>query len=172
MAPSPVKRAFFRALLVVLASGATLLLAEAGARLLTGPRIQLIAPDPVLGWRLKRNAEFRGSVTTNSSGFRDREHAPGESPVLVLGDSYVAGLAMRQREILHVLLEKKLGLPVAAAAAPAWSTGQQLLYFAEEGWRLHPRAVVLLMAPNDIRETFANGFHRLDSGGRLVRNPP
>lgn len=156
-------------------TGVSLLGAETGVRLAFGPRLQIIAPDPMLGWRMKRNADFRGSLHTNSSGFHDREHnsSTAKPRVVVIGDSYVAGLAMKREELLHSRLESNLGnAEVIAAASPAWSTGQQLIWWEEEGAGLGARAVVLLVAPNDIRESFANGFHRIDERGALARNSP
>ena len=152
----------------------TLFMAE-GASRLAGPELQALEHDPILGWRLQRS--FHGSsLSTNSWGFHDLERPqnapPGETRVLVIGDSYVAGLGVDTRELLHMQLERLLNVSVLQAAAPAWSTGQQLIWYQEEGKHLGARVVVLLVAPNDIRETYANAFHRLTPKNTLERNPP
>src|SRR5262245_59204980 len=55
-------------------------------------------------------------------------------------------------------------------SVPAWATDQQYLYLANEGVKYQPDYVVLMVAPNDIRESYGKKFLSSD-GERLVRNP-
>jgi hypothetical protein len=97
---------------------------------------------------------------------------PGKKRVLVLGDSYVAALSHPDEKLATTLLARKLGpaYEVLNAAASAWSTDQELLYFEHEGASLRPDTVVLVIAPNDVREVYSKRFFRLENG-ILTRNP-
>lgn len=174
-----------RGLTVVLSLVALILGLELGARLFAHPPRQLVAYDPALGWRFVPNVKAPagdGFFVTNSLGFRDHEHAPGPRPdvfrILLLGDSYLAAAGFPEEKILVRRLESKLNerraakggpkpVEVIVGAAPAWSTDQQLLYWREIGRAWKPDLVLLVMAPNDIRESYAKRIFSLDPDGAL-----
>ncbi len=152
------------------------ILAEAGSRL-SGGRVSGIVHDPVLGWRFLKNYHPRGGTSFNSLGFRDGEHAvekrEGVTRILLLGDSATAGTHVADNRTFRALIEAHLGknFEVMAGAVSAWATDQELLYLKEEGLKFRPDVVVLMFAPNDVRESYAKRFFRLE-GGRLVQNAP
>lgn len=171
---------FFRAVLVMPALLALVFLAELAVRVLLGPPAQLVAHDPVLGWRNLARARISypgGELTTNAQGFRGPDHesplAPGKPRVLLLGDSYTAGMQFPDALIFPTLLAQKLGAEVLSAAVPAWATDQQLRFFETEGARLGARVVLAVVAPNDLREAYARaaapvGDARLRAADRLT----
>ena len=152
----------FRAILAMPIAGASLLCAELAVRLLARPPAQLIAHDPVLGWRNLARARITypdGDLTTNAQGFRGPDHrerpAEGRARILLLGDSYTAGMHFPDASIFPYLLAEKTGAVVLTAAAPAWATDQQLRFFETEGAQLGAGLVLLVTAPNDLREAYA-----------------
>ncbi len=100
------RKAFFRLGAALVALAVAALLGEAALRVCFARRLAVVADeryllyryDPTLGWfplpntkeRVKASRTF--TVAHNSSGFRDREHQPGEPRgVIFLGDSFVWG---------------------------------------------------------------------------------
>jgi hypothetical protein len=128
-----------------------------------------IAFDARTGWRyVPREARYdrKETVGFNSMGFRDVERSALPAPltrrVLVLGDSYVAGMAVPREKTLteaaQAILdghESKARFELIPAAVSAWGTDQELLFLASEGLALRPSGVLLLLTPNDIRESYA-----------------
>ena len=130
--------------------------------------------DKNLIWRLKRN--FTGTkdyamgkvspkrsftLKFNNSGFRGDDILTKieKNRILILGDSYTAGLDYPDEELFTSILEKKLNsineeFKVINASCPAWGTDQEYIYWITEGIKLDPDYLVLVMAPNDIRESF------------------
>ena len=103
-------------------------------------------------------------ISTNSLGLRDREipHArTSAGRILVLGDSFTAGLQVELDEVVAKRVERALNAPdppgtrveVVNAGVSAWGTDNALLYFLHEGWRYRPDVVVLMFnTGNDILE--------------------
>jgi hypothetical protein len=58
------------------------------------------------------------------------------------------------------------------ASVPAWATDQQYIYLKEEGMKYHPDYVLLMIAPNDIRETYGKRFFYLENGNLKERGVP
>jgi hypothetical protein len=174
----------------VLGMAFVVVIAEASFKLFSACELSAIIHDEQLGWRLKKSYRWHhnnpealdptGTVTTNSSGLRDREHArvkdPGRKRVLFLGDSYTAALEYSDDEIFTQLFEQKLQdsmdrVETLQAAVPAWATDQQYLYLKNEGLQFSPDYVILMTAPNDIRETYSQKLV-YPMMAQVVEHPP
>ena len=142
--------------------------------------------DKQLIWRLKPNHhETRGDkkISFNEDGFRDRNH-PLEKPantkrVIILGDSYTfGGIDYSDEQIFTSQLEKKLNenksgqlsYEVMNVSAPSWATDQQLNYLRQEGINHQPDYVILMVSPNDIRETYGKKVYQLTENNQLKEN--
>jgi lysophospholipase L1-like esterase len=157
-----------------------LLGAEAYFRLFSNCQLSGVAYDRTLGWRLRKNHHSESSprqvVHFNGRGFRDRNHNLIKDPqavrILILGDSYTAGLDCSDTEIFSSLLEYGLNktpsgnvrYEIMNASVPAWATDQQCLYLKQEGLRYKPDFVILMVAPNDVRETYGKRFFTIENG--------
>jgi lysophospholipase L1-like esterase len=171
---------------VIVCAGATV--AEVSGRMSPACFRSVIAHDPSVGWKLVSGADakvfYRWSEDSvdfrfNASGFRDRDHAratpSGTKRIVVLGDSYTAGLEVPSRDLFATRLEARLNrapapperYEVMNVAVPAWSTDQEWIELRDRVVRYEPDIVLLMVAPNDVREAYAKGFFRLD-GERLV----
>ena len=123
------------------------------------------------GWH--GNPNFQTTIDTegyvhnlalNSKGMHDTEH-PVEKPdntfrILMLGDSFVHAIQVRENETAHQVLENllnsgesRLDFEVISGGVSGWGTGQQLLYYREEGRQYQPDMVLLLMfIDNDFKD--------------------
>jgi lysophospholipase L1-like esterase len=163
------------------------LVTEAAFKLFSNCRLSGIAYDEKLGWRFKKNYDKKRhrELSFNSRGFRDRDHLIQKDEktkrIIFLGDSYTAGTDYPNHQIFTTLFEKMLvannadqtKYEVMNVAVSAWATDQQYLYLKEEGMKYHPDYVLLMIAPNDIREAFAKKFLYLENGTlREMGAPP
>ncbi len=108
----------------------------------------------------------------NNEGFRGEdirtEKAPGiAARILVLGDSYTAGLDFPDHKIFTGQWARMLNAgdkkyEVLNASCPSWGTDQQYVYWKQEGIRLQPDKVVIMFCPNDLREMWNHNLIRLD----------
>jgi hypothetical protein len=145
----------------------TLAAVEAGARLALrhsdeSVSTQYTEPDPVRGWRHRPGARGRfgkAEYVINSRGLRDVEHepsaAPGETRVLLLGDSFTEGFSVALEDGVARALERDLRKDGCAAevvngGTVGYSTDQEYLFYRDEGVSYDPRIVVLLFYYNDI----------------------
>ncbi len=111
--------------------------------------------DSQLGWRNIANWQattFGQELRTNSKHLRDREYeyqkTSGWNRILVLGDSFVWGYGVANRDIFTEVLEARFAsdqLPceVINTGVSGWGTDQEYLYFANEGVKYSPDLVVL-----------------------------
>lgn len=112
-------------------------------------------------------------LSFNNHGFRGpdiKKNPPvGVKRILVLGDSYTAGLDYPDDEIFTAQWEAMLNASgkekyqVINASCPAWGTDQQYAYWATQGRKLQPDAVVVMFSPNDLRETWNHRLVRSNS---------
>ncbi|HEY8148256.1 MAG TPA: GDSL-type esterase/lipase family protein [Vicinamibacteria bacterium] len=123
---------------------------------------QYTEADPVRGWRHRPGARGRfgqAEYVINSRGLRDVEHgpasAPGETRVLILGDSFAEGFSVAIEDGVARALQRDLrraGCPteVVNGGTVGYSTDQEYLFYRDEGVSYSPRIVVLLFYYNDI----------------------
>ena len=175
---------------------ATLLLLEAGVRLLhlappaESPGWFWKSPDPDTGWSLQPGAqgrwfnpryEYDVDVTINSQGLRDVDRPTVEKPsdtfrILLLGDSYVEGLRVPLNQTFGKVLEArlnayapaKLRYEVVPAGVSGWGTDQQLLWFRKYGAAYQPDLVLLAFFPGN---DFQNNAEPLEvvNMGRVMK---
>ena len=110
-------------------------------------------------WRFNSHLE-----EINSEGFRDRtfkkKKKEGVTRIMVLGDSYAAGVRIDQDKVFPRLLENYLNTKgsrqyeVLNVSVSAWATDQQLHYYFKEGKAYQPDYVLMMVAPNDLRESY------------------
>lgn len=148
------------------------------------------------GWL--KSSEFTTFVEISPLGLRDRRTTyakpPGTFRVLLLGDSYLEGVQVDQRETVAEQLERLLNetspvpVEVINAGVAAYGTGQEVLLFEHEAHRYQPDLVVLLFyVGNDVknnsyalelpggkRELALKPYFELDRDGelRLLAGPP
>jgi lysophospholipase L1-like esterase len=154
-------------LLALVSMVLTLGLVEAGMRLALRHADESVATqyteaDPVRGWRHRPGAKGRfgqAEYVINSRGLRDVEHAPapapGETRVLLLGDSFTEGFSVALEEGVARALERDLRrdgctAEVVNGGTVGYSTDQEYLFYRDEGVSYSPRVVVLLFYYNDI----------------------
>jgi lysophospholipase L1-like esterase len=135
---------------------------------------------------------FRGRLTTpeystamviNSLGLRDdREYGrkpSGTFRILVLGDSFTAGIGVEGQEAFPKRVEEELtagtsGLRFEAinAGVPSYSTREEVLYLEQEGFQLQPDLVLLaLFIGNDVVDNTRTTWSRVVDG-ELVDGAP
>jgi SGNH hydrolase-like domain, acetyltransferase AlgX len=165
--PSRVPRVWANVLTAVVSVVLTLAAVEAAVRIAVrhadeSVSTQYTEADPVRGWRHRPGARGRfgqAEYVINSRGLRDVEHeqapAPGETRVLLLGDSFAEGFSVALEDGVARVLERDLrraGCPaeVVNGGTVGYSTDQEYLFYRDQGAAYAPRVVVLLFYYNDI----------------------
>lgn len=131
--------------------------------------------DSDLVWTLvedKSISAFGHEIRTNNHGFRDEpfERSKNENlTIAVLGDSYTAAIRVpedeRFTEILERNLEKEgISAEVHNFGGSAYATDQQLIAYKEKVRKTDPDLVILMVAPNDIRESYNKELYTLEAG--------
>ena len=127
--------------------------------------------DRYYGWGNRRNGrarmcgcvgskkEYDVDVTTNEAGMRGPTPPPDARRVLVLGDSFTAGMQVADDQVYPRLLEARLNaragrrVAVLNAGVNGWSTDNELLYWRREGIDWKPELVLLVFdTTNDVFE--------------------
>jgi lysophospholipase L1-like esterase len=128
--------------------------------------------DSELGWRFSpgqqgirfsRDLEFAHRVTINSFGYRDLERDDSREAdnlrILLLGDSFVAGMQVPLEVTMGQVLERSLGnslevpVEVLNAGTDGYGTGQQILQYSRDLKRFKADIVILGFYPmNDLRD--------------------
>jgi len=152
-----------------------LLLLELGARYLPTPFDGSSNPADTAwnptGWRGKpyyqttvATGDYVHDLALNSTGMHDTEHPPAKPAntyrILMLGDSFVQAVQVREGETAHQVLEEELDhqtssqqVEVLSAGVGGWGTGQQLLYYRHEGRHYQPDLVLLMFfLGNDVKD--------------------
>jgi lysophospholipase L1-like esterase len=125
----------------------------------------VFVPSATLGFRYAPNqSAFTADkpFRTNAAGLRGPER-PWKKPaglrrVLVLGDSVAMGYGVREEDAFPAVLERELNregsgrIEVINAGVAAYSTGQEVTYFLDEGIRYQPDAVVVGLYWNDVSD--------------------
>lgn len=120
------------------------------------------------GWEKTR--EYTTYVRTNSLGLRGAEVSPAKPVdvfrIVVVGDSIVEAAQVMEEQTFAQRLERSLNssspsrrVEVLNAGVGGWGTGQEMLYLRQEGLRLQPDLVLLVLySGNDI----ANNSSKLE----------
>jgi hypothetical protein len=157
---------------------AALLLALTAAELV----VRRLSPQ-TLGFEFTASAfrnptEFVRDMARNSRGNHDREHGlPGPAPrVLLLGDSYVAGLSVPVSQTVGARLEAHspagTNWEVVALSREGWGQSEQLKALEFAGRAVRPAVVLTLFMPfNDVRNNWpplqATGLGQLERMSRF-----
>ncbi len=175
-------------IVLVLSSICSLLLLEAGARLLWEPPQLNAAREPheEAIFMLKPKASGRYLIDLNdqtkrevlfqisTQGLRNEyvpEKAPDEFRILLLGDSYTMGHGLRDDETFAHLLQRKLdkGFPltklrVINGGVGGYAPWQERIFLNERGFVHEPDLVILqLFPPNDVEGSTAKTNERLQA---------
>ena len=119
--------------------------------------------------------QYGHTVSFNSAGMRDREHAearePGVFRILLLGDSFMEALQVPFDSSLPGLLETRLSresgrrVEVLNAGVSGWGTDDELRYLTEYGVKYRPDLVVVAMTlHNDISDNLREQWHTVKDG--------
>lgn len=129
-------------------------------------------PSPGLGWVCNNNEEIKFAsekynrqeifYERNPQGFRcemdfdNLDIMPQKKRVMLLGDSFVFGVYLKENETLHAALAEKLGPSYRFfnMGIPGWGLDQ--MYMAYKKYRdiIRPDVVLLLYIDDDINRTF------------------
>jgi len=114
----------------------------------------------------------------NSQGFRGADFSKSvpenTTRILMIGDSYTAGLDYPDNVIFSDQWAQKLNatgsnkFEVLNASCPAWGTDQEYLFWKKEGIDLYPDHVVIMMSPNDVRETWNHNVVRYNGAKKTL----
>jgi lysophospholipase L1-like esterase len=174
------KRVAALLLVVVLGLGLGGLALEIGVRILLPMSDFFWQWDAVTGVRLIPNAHGRSvkrglfdvAVSTNSDGFRDREHTrakpAGRYRVVLLGDSFIEAMQVPFEASVTPLLEERLrrggtDAEVINLGVSGFGTAREYLALQEYGLRYQPDLVVLFFVGNDV----SDNSQRLDGRPHL-----
>lgn len=130
-------------------------------------QVRLSQFDPLLGWSKKpdhsgrrSSAEFDVHFQINAQGLREPEETPLAKPtdtyrVLLLGDSFVLGYTVAEREVFASRLEELWraqgrSIEVLNAGTEGYSTDQEALWLKTRGLAFQPDLVLLFPYENDI----------------------
>ncbi|MFN8286381.1 MAG: SGNH/GDSL hydrolase family protein [Chitinophagales bacterium] len=120
-------------------------------------------------------------LNTDKHGFRNvgKSYDPDKTKcrILVMGDSYTAGLYLPQKNIYSQMLEDNLKaittngkhIEVFNISCPGWGTDQEYMALIHEGLAIKPDYVLLMVCPNDIRETYCKKYAEL-KGDSVIFN--
>jgi GDSL-like Lipase/Acylhydrolase family len=150
--------------------------------------------DARLGWAKPpgrtwiRRPEYHHAVTINERGLRGPDYGyekpSGMRRILLLGDSFTHGYSVADDETVSAVLERRLnaetptkGWQVLNAGTAGYGTGQEYLFFLDEGRRYQPDEVVVMFYYNDIlgdapRPDMESPYFILQSGELALRNCP
>jgi len=173
-------------LLVIGGMMIALLIIELLVRLLPPPYahkgITSFQCDSMVGWRGQPYIVDEVSVYGqthqahhNQRGMRDTDHEFNKPAntfrILVLGDSFIEAVQVKDEEVSHQVLENILNekapstiqFEVISAGITGWGTAQHLLYFQQEGHQYQPDLVLSFWYNNDLKDILPD--HRYTING-------
>jgi lysophospholipase L1-like esterase len=127
------------------------------------------------GWHSSLRGEYSSYIKINSKGLRGHEYDYKQSDntyrILVLGDSFTAGLQVAEEETFPKLLEALLqaefprtNFEVINAGVIGYGTDNQLAYFTAEGYKYQPDLVLLaFFTGNDITDNIWYSLYNLEN---------
>lgn len=186
-------KSFYKVVFLTIISIILILFAiEVTLRILSYYKVSGIAYDNNLGWRFIKRYRYKIPLdttskkmycfSTNRYGFRDVNHSLKKGNnckrIIFLGDSYTAGTEVSDEKVFTSLFKKiikatknsNIEYDIMNISAPAWSSDQQFLYLKSEGMKFNPDFIVMMIAPNDIRETYTKHLFILDNDKSIKRN--
>lgn len=134
----------------------------------------VLSYDDTLIWTFQPGLNvtpFGPPVSINDAGFRDEfpraDTGSEETRIAVLGDSYTAAVRTSEEERFTERLERGLeedghSVDVINFGMNAYGTDQEALTYRHVASRFDPEVVILMVSPNDIRETYVK--HSLHPG--------
>jgi len=134
------------------------------------------------GWNTSLRGEYSVYVKINQRGLRDRDYGytkrAGVFRILVLGDSFTAGLQVSEAETFPKRLEAQLNqrypqtkFEVINAGVVGYGTHNQLAYYLHEGYKYQADLVLLaFFTGNDLTDNIWYSLYRLEEG-ELVSVP-
>lgn len=181
------RSAIASAMLLMASTVAVLLIVDIGARQFVAPvppPSDLYMPDPATIFTLRPNVESPCRVRNNvgewietnasisSQGIRGPEYGPkaaDEFRIVILGDSFTFGHALRTEENFPYVLEQALNtarLPKRITAincgVPGFAPWQERLFLHQRGFGFEPDLVILQVFPaNDVPGTLTRAGKRL-----------
>ena len=129
--------------------------------------------------------EYSVVYSTNSIGFRDREHTIKKNSnvfrIVVLGDSFVEALQVPFEHTFPYLLEQKLNsnsniqkeIEIINLGKCGFGTDQEYLTLNHIGLKYNPDLVILALFKNDIRNNYAefeNRYWHIYQNGNISSN--
>lgn len=129
--------------------------------------------DVVSGWNLPPENTSPVTFTTDARGFRNRQ-THEQADVVLLGDSYVEGWYVSDEETAAVVLEQRLGRPVANLGVSGFGTLQELAVLRRYGLPLRPKLVAwFFFEGNDLYDDqeFENALIYLREHGGYNADP-
>ena len=173
------RRAIFKAVLLLLSAGLTLLVAELLLRLSSTadtpePTARYMEYHPLLGWQKKPNtqvthntSEYTTTERINSQSIRGPEYPyakpPNQYRILIIGDSFAEATGIPfdrhfaqllkselNKTAIQTAAEDTIAYQIITAGTSGYSTDQELLFFQQEGKKYQPDLTVLLFCYNDI----------------------
>jgi hypothetical protein len=127
----------------------------------------LFEPDPAAGYRLRpgfagteiaRSGEFQTAVRIDSRGLRADGQRRLDGGVVALGDSMTFGEGVAAEQAYPAQLAARLGVPVANAGVPGYSSRQMAARLETLLPALRPRLVLLTIAALWDLQRCANPF--------------
>lgn len=127
------------------------------------------------GWNTSLRGEYSTYITINSKGLRGEEHEYQKDAdvfrILVLGDSFTAGLQVNDDELFTSLLEERLNeipldksIEVINAGVVGYGTTNELTYFIDEGYKYQPDIVLLMFfTGNDVLDNINPPHYKLEN---------
>jgi len=152
---------------------AALVLLEVGVRIFLPHHVgnEVLVCSDELGWRgtpfyteALTTDGYKHSVSHNSVGMHDQEHQLSKPEntfrILMLGDSFVRAAHVNETETAHQILENLLNdrnapqhFEVISTGVTRWGTGQELIYYRNEGRFYQPDLVLLMFyIGNDVQD--------------------
>jgi hypothetical protein len=140
-------------------------------------------PD-VEGWNTSLRGEYSTYIKINNKGLRGRGYAYKREEntfrILILGDSFTAGLQVPEEETFSKMLETQLQqhypqtkFEVINAGIVGYGTDNQLAYFTHEGYKYQPDLVLLaFFTGNDITDNISQSLYELVDGHLIPVAPP
>ena len=137
----------------------------------------------VEGWNTSLRGEYSTYVTINNKGLRGREYAytgrDNTFRILMLGDSFTAGLQVPETQTFSKLLEARLrqqfpktNIEVINAGVVGYGTDNELASFTREGYKYRPNLVLLaFFTGNDLTDNIWRALYTVENG-QLVFTPP